>query len=100
MRFQDPAFTTGDKAFLEQRGYTVLPWLGVYDKGGYNPSDPEMLSVISSSTMFFAPFLDRPVVVEVVCASTPYLYLGNELLVDVVHQLLVSIKSLCPRKSH
>jgi hypothetical protein len=77
----------------------VLPWLGEYKKGERHPCDPDMLSLISSSTMLFAPFLDRQVVVEIICAATPSLYLGNELLEDVVDHILVSLISQGPHES-
>ena len=68
----------------------MLPYPG-NDDDKPKPCDPIILELVSNSTLFFAPALDRPVVVEAICAGKPSLYLGNDLLEDLARPYLVSI---------
>ena len=89
VQFQDPAFTHADREFLQQRGYTVLPWSsGTGPKS--KPCDPVVLESVRESTFFFAPYLDRPVVAQVICAGMLSLFLGHDLLLEIVYPATVS----------
>lgn len=91
VQFQDPRFTSIDEKFLEQKSYTIAPYPAdrpLVDYGNWIPLDHNILSFASSSTFFFAPYLDRPVVVEAICAVKPELYLGNDLLADIYNPIL------------
>jgi hypothetical protein len=87
IRFQDPAFTPKDREFLRKRGHTVLDWNSpVPDRGEDPPLDPQLHNLISSSTLCYLPHLSLTVVVEVICAAKPSLYLGDDLVATTVHR--------------
>lgn len=75
--FQDPTFSQSDVHFLETRGYTVLPYPKKSDTKR-TPCDPTMLKYITSSTFFFAPLLDIPVVIEAISTGKPSLILSGD----------------------
>lgn len=98
MRFQDPQFTAADAVFLEQRGYTVVPFPGEnLSEMDFNPPpDQELLDSSTSSTFFYAPYLPCQVAVEVIYNISPPLYLGNNLYNNIMHDHLVSfLHSVC-----
>jgi hypothetical protein len=87
VRFQDPAFTPTDHEFLRKRSHIVLDWDNpVPDWGEDPPLDPQLRNLISSSTLCYLPHLSLTVVVEVICAGKPSLYLGDDLVGTTVHR--------------
>ena len=84
--FQDPAFSSADMMFLEQLGYTVMgyPFKGIFKPGAATsrriPCDPTILQQASSNTFVFAPYLEPTVLVPLVHAFRPNLYLGTDLV--------------------
>ncbi|KAI4156463.1 MAG: hypothetical protein LQ340_000278 [Diploschistes diacapsis] len=82
--FQDPAFTKTDRQYLKQRGHKVLPYTVSRDRN-IKPLDPAALKVICEATFLFEPYVDRRVVIEVVCAGRPSLYLGPDLARDFAY---------------
>ena len=98
IRFQDPAFTEEDIAFLQERGYEVLRYPPHLPKASYHQHslDPASLQVIDSATFFFAPSLNRPIVAEVISATNPALYMGHDVLQDASFPFTVSILAALP----
>ena len=83
---QDPAFTAADRAFLINRGHTVLPYpTRLSGRGDGFPLDPSLLPRISDRTFFFAPALDLHVAVDVLLAAKPSLYWGHDMCLDVAY---------------
>ena len=81
--FQDPEFTVADRAFLEERGHTVIAYMGrTSDPNITFPPDPSVLDRISHQTFFFAPHLDIPVAANVMVTSKPSLYWGHDMFLD------------------
>ncbi|KAH8586204.1 hypothetical protein B0O99DRAFT_695709 [Bisporella sp. PMI_857] len=92
VRFQDPNFTKKDQEFLEQRGHTVLEWNGA--NLSTDALDPQLTNFLSSSTFCYLPCLDLPIVVVVIHAAKPCLYLGSDLIVNTVKQNLLRNKKV------
>jgi hypothetical protein len=92
VRFQDPRFTKTDQEFLKQRGHIVLDWdTTIPEVGGGYKMDPRLSDIISRSTMCYLPYLDSPTIVEVICAVKPSLYLGSELISNVIRRFFVCL---------
>jgi len=64
--FQDPAFNSRDKTFLESLGYTVL-------------EDPEAFSKIDHNTFLFAPHLEVGPLATALENSTPAVCISNDI---------------------
>lgn len=86
--FQDPKFSKSDVTFLEQRGHKVLPY--TLTPGEQSPIDPLMLKNVNSSTFLFAPALDIPVLVEVLCTRKPGLLLSEDPLECLAYPVVVN----------
>lgn len=87
IRFQDPSFTKTDQAFLERRGYIVIPWNS--SDPSINHLDHQLLELLSPSTFCYLPYLDLNIVVAVMHAANPRLYLGSDLVGSTVQHNLV-----------
>ena len=57
---------------------------------GGDSMDPVLGGSISSSTMYYLPFTDSPVVIQVICAAKPSLCLANDLVDNTVSPIMVS----------
>ncbi|MCJ1249696.1 hypothetical protein MMC30_006922 [Trapelia coarctata] len=83
---QDPELTAADRAFLQERGHTVLPYPsrpGFSFRSGVDfPFDSSLLERISNETFSFAPNLDFSVVVDAILAFRPLLYYGHDMFLD------------------
>ena len=86
---QDPAFTATDKAFLQGRGHTVVPYSGPLKAPNGHPLDPDLLLRTSDKTFFFATCLDIAVSVDVMFFRKITLSLSHDLLYDVTFPYFV-----------
>lgn len=85
---QNPAFTAADRAFLTNRGYTVLPYPPrLFGRGDGFPLNPSLLPRISNRTFFIAPALDLHVAVNMLLAAKPLLYWGHDMCLNVAYHI-------------
>jgi len=88
--FHDPIFSKADVAFLEQRGYKVIPYSVTPVKVDDTPIDPVMLEHMTPSTFLFTPGLLIPILAEVLCTKGPRLILSEDPLLMLGNPVLVS----------